>query len=1248
MLIRQLRRLMPGLAARDMRLLFDAAFYRQQVPEIESEGEAFRHYMSEGWAAGLKPQAFFDTEFYLRRNPDIEESGIHPFYHFVKYGWREQRNPSKDFHIADYLQQNPDVARAEINPLLHYVRAGLSEGRMAPRAEEYDRQMNREYRTAQATSPLVGSATKSLGSLNVPDVKPAVDALAHGPKVELDIDYRRSLFVEAIAAAGIEQAGHVTPDLLGRAKEVITEHGRPTISVVIPTWNREATVCSAIRSAFAQMLTPDEVIVVDDGSVDGTIRVLRDSFGAEIASGRLKIFSEKHVGVSHARNVGLREAAGELIAYLDSDNLWRPSYLLIMAAVFRENPIIDSAYAALKSINRTSGEEQFRANHYDRKRLLTGNFIDLNVFMHRRRLYDRLGGFDEELTRLVDWDLIVTYTAVSEPAYVPFCGVDYYLDKEGLKNISFTENLDGNYRRVARKNRQERIRLGVESLRLAYFIYDFPALSQTFVMGELRWLVRNGVDVRVYHCIDPDRPCSLDFPLDIFRVEDAEQFAELLVEHDRNFIHGHFAYPGTTLFVEPASALAEVPYTFMAHAVDIFHHNNRERSKVDVITNSGYCLGAFVHGDYHRDFMVERGADLAKIKYVFQAVDPIVMRPFSPIRKEPRAVGVFIGRLIQKKGFEELVEAAIDLKSEDVEFHIYGYGPLQSYAEDKIASYGLDNIILKGTFEGQKDLQRVLYDADFLIAPCREAENGDLDGFPTVILEAMAAGVPVITTAVSSIPTYLRDGVEGIILPHCTPSAIAESVKLLSEMPESSLRAMVDHARKFVDRRIGTDKTMSRLLDTWCGYTLDIILVTHDTPQYDDRRSTFEVLERLLNHTQSCINLCIVDNGSSEDFRRELVDFTAGRKDCRLVFLAENIFCGPASNLALTLGQSELATYVCSKEGFVAQHAWDRELIEEMRRSREVDLAGYETHLPRYAYMGELTEHPDFKRFRNQHFAHVHLDEPFKHIQGGVFIIRRSSVAKFGGFSEELPQNNMDVEYSYYLQSVGAKLGNLESIRSISIKTRPDLTTVVDEDVAITHPLSADNVTAIVDSTRRRDIWHCNLCGTTEPITEAVRRACYSDEGVICESCGGTPFGRSVARFLAHDHRTHRGLSIGFVSSDPSLGQFLQNRLFAEVTHFTSVQSILQSDEQYDVLCIDWDAGNSEALSKIMDRLAIARDPLLMLSAADAIDPNELRPVGLNIQTRQKPSRYLMLDPRPFIFAAKYHRLHSENAYHVA
>jgi GT2 family glycosyltransferase len=222
------------------------------------------------------------------------------------------------------------------------------------------------------------------------------------------------------------------------------------VSIVMPTYNRKKIISEAIDSVLNQTFPNFELIIVDDGSDDGTEEFIKNKYGNYLKNGVIKYFRLNHEGVCAARNHGLSKVSGNIIAYLDSDNQWDPRYLEIMVNALDKNGNSNCAYCGVK-VNQNVRKITFvRNKKYNRKKLLRLNFIDLNCFVHEKVLYDQYGGFDEDLTRLVDWDLIIRYTKDNDPVHVKDVLVNYIIDGS-LDNITMTVPLTNNMDKIHEK-----------------------------------------------------------------------------------------------------------------------------------------------------------------------------------------------------------------------------------------------------------------------------------------------------------------------------------------------------------------------------------------------------------------------------------------------------------------------------------------------------------------------------------------------------------------------------------------------------------------------------------------------------------------------------------------------------------------------------------------------------------------------------------------------------------------------------
>jgi glycosyltransferase involved in cell wall biosynthesis len=146
--------------------------------------------------------------------------------------------------------------------------------------------------------------------------------------------------------------------------------------------------------------------VIDDGSTDDTSTLLQ-----RIRDDRLRVLHTAHGGAGAARNAGLAVARGELVAYLDTDNVWHPQFLEVLTGELAEDEVL--AYCGLHRFLVEGDRGQWHiigrkveSRPFNPVVLRRGSLIDTNAALHRRSVLDEVGGFDEGLPRFLDWDLL--------------------------------------------------------------------------------------------------------------------------------------------------------------------------------------------------------------------------------------------------------------------------------------------------------------------------------------------------------------------------------------------------------------------------------------------------------------------------------------------------------------------------------------------------------------------------------------------------------------------------------------------------------------------------------------------------------------------------------------------------------------------------------------------------------------------------------------------------------------------------
>jgi len=180
------------------------------------------------------------------------------------------------------------------------------------------------------------------------------------------------------------------------------------VTTIIPAYNAAEYVATAIESALEQKAVSQQIIVIDDGSTDATPRVL-ENFGE-----RIEVIRQDNLGLSAARNAGIQAARGELIAFLDADDVWCDNKLAKQVAILRDNPEVAMVHSRTVSWDAANGRENdfVKAPSKDYRddcfsKLYESNAICVSSVMVRTSCLQQIGGFDERIVRPTtqDYDL---------------------------------------------------------------------------------------------------------------------------------------------------------------------------------------------------------------------------------------------------------------------------------------------------------------------------------------------------------------------------------------------------------------------------------------------------------------------------------------------------------------------------------------------------------------------------------------------------------------------------------------------------------------------------------------------------------------------------------------------------------------------------------------------------------------------------------------------------------------------------
>ncbi len=212
------------------------------------------------------------------------------------------------------------------------------------------------------------------------------------------------------------------------------------ISVVIPTYNRVDFLREAIESVLAQTFKDIELIVVDDGSSDGTQELVASY------KGMIRYIRQQNSGPSAARNNGIKNAIGRYIAFLDSDDIWLPEMLSKQVSMFTENPtagLVATGYRLINTVHELAEPVIMNKDELAdaRNGNLYMNFFATSSVMVNKVCFDKVGMFNETLNFAEDWDMWIRILQRYSFVYLPEVLMHYRVHAAKISATSLQENI---------------------------------------------------------------------------------------------------------------------------------------------------------------------------------------------------------------------------------------------------------------------------------------------------------------------------------------------------------------------------------------------------------------------------------------------------------------------------------------------------------------------------------------------------------------------------------------------------------------------------------------------------------------------------------------------------------------------------------------------------------------------------------------------------------------------------------------
>jgi glycosyltransferase involved in cell wall biosynthesis len=393
-------------------------------------------------------------------------------------------------------------------------------------------------------------------------------------------------------------------------------------------------------------------------------------------------------------------------------------------------------------------------------------------------------------------------------------------------------------------------------LHVGYILKQYPRLSETFILSEILGLEQTGVDVSVFslrpateeqfHPATASVRATVHYLADLEkaafsnafnalsdlhsdRLADIFDFVEHLPMERRanlilqateiagaarrtgiNHLHAHFL----TVAAQTAHLvhlLTGLPYSVTAHAKDIYRHAVDWDLAAAIAADAAAVVTVC---DANLEFLTNRLGTGPRLVRVYNGLGA----QEAPVPAAARTPGLVlgVGRLVEKKGFDLLLDAVAALADDRPDLHcvLVGDGDQRAALQAQATRLGIDRLV---TFTGslpQNEVAGWLRRAQLMAAPCRVGTDGNQDALPTVLLEALGAGLPAVTTPVAGIPEIITNGVEGIIVDCDDSIALASGIEALLDDPQR-LSAMSQTGPSKLARHFDRATTIRHLIQTF-------------------------------------------------------------------------------------------------------------------------------------------------------------------------------------------------------------------------------------------------------------------------------------------------------------------------------------------------------------------------------------------------------------------------------------------------